>query len=223
MFSIKNISLVNCRLLRPWSCRRPIGLSALVCRKKLAGGADLCCYIIYLQLFFWSHLFWSVSFTGKLSSSTNLFIKQKLPKEKRHTINTYYRKKYWWSTGRCGSMGQWKKGRNRFASPNEQFRKEFLQNLSHEFKTPIFAIQGYVDTLLHGALENPEGQQAVPGKGSHQCRKAHQPAYRPGWNIKAWERRASVYKTEFCDPGVSEGNIWKYFHHGGTQKYSVSH
>ena len=39
---------------------------------------------------------------------------------------------------------------------NEHFRKEFLQNLSHEFKTPIFAIQGYVDTLLHGALENPE-------------------------------------------------------------------
>src|SRR6188474_3585275 len=39
---------------------------------------------------------------------------------------------------------------------NEQFRKEFLQNLSHEFKTPVFAIQGYVDTLLHGALENPD-------------------------------------------------------------------
>lgn len=39
---------------------------------------------------------------------------------------------------------------------NETFRKEFLQNLSHELKTPIFAIQGYVDTLLNGALENPE-------------------------------------------------------------------
>ncbi|MBL7742839.1 MAG: sensor histidine kinase [Chitinophagaceae bacterium] len=39
---------------------------------------------------------------------------------------------------------------------NEQFRKEFLQNLSHEFKTPVFAIQGYVDTLLQGAMENPE-------------------------------------------------------------------
>src|SRR5439155_1506185 len=39
---------------------------------------------------------------------------------------------------------------------NEQFRKEFLQNLSHEFKTPVFAIQGYVDTLLQGALENSE-------------------------------------------------------------------
>ncbi len=39
---------------------------------------------------------------------------------------------------------------------NEQFRREFLQNLSHEFKTPVFAIQGYVDTLLNGALANPE-------------------------------------------------------------------
>jgi two-component system phosphate regulon sensor histidine kinase PhoR len=39
---------------------------------------------------------------------------------------------------------------------NEQFRKEFLQNLSHEFKTPIFAIQSYVDTLLEGALSNPQ-------------------------------------------------------------------
>lgn len=35
---------------------------------------------------------------------------------------------------------------------NEVFRKEFLQNLSHELKTPIFAMQGYIDTLLNGAL-----------------------------------------------------------------------
>src|ERR1044071_7799933 len=40
---------------------------------------------------------------------------------------------------------------------NEAYRKEFLQNLAHEFKTPIFAIQGYVDTLLDGAME----QEAV--------------------------------------------------------------
>ena len=39
---------------------------------------------------------------------------------------------------------------------NEQYRKEFLQNLSHELKTPIFAIQGYVDTLLSGAMEKEE-------------------------------------------------------------------
>jgi len=39
---------------------------------------------------------------------------------------------------------------------NEQYRKEFLQNLSHEFKTPVFAIQGFVETLLDGAMNNPE-------------------------------------------------------------------
>lgn len=37
---------------------------------------------------------------------------------------------------------------------NEAFRKEFLQNLSHEIKTPIFAIQGYIDTLLNGAMDD---------------------------------------------------------------------
>ena len=39
---------------------------------------------------------------------------------------------------------------------NEAFRKEFLQNLSHELKTPIFSIQGYVETLLNGAMDNPD-------------------------------------------------------------------
>ena len=35
---------------------------------------------------------------------------------------------------------------------NEQFRKEFLMNLAHELRTPIFSVQGYIDTLLGGAL-----------------------------------------------------------------------
>ncbi len=39
---------------------------------------------------------------------------------------------------------------------NEQFRKEFLMNLAHELRTPIFTIQGYVDTLLNGAMDDPE-------------------------------------------------------------------
>jgi two-component system phosphate regulon sensor histidine kinase PhoR len=49
---------------------------------------------------------------------------------------------------------------------NEIFRKEFLQNLSHEFKTPVFAIQGYIDTLLQGALENPEVNKRFLEKAS---------------------------------------------------------
>lgn len=34
----------------------------------------------------------------------------------------------------------------------ENYRKEFLGNVSHELKTPIFTIQGYIETLLDGAL-----------------------------------------------------------------------
>jgi len=38
----------------------------------------------------------------------------------------------------------------------EQYRKEFLGNVSHELKTPIFNIQGYVLTLLDGAVDDPD-------------------------------------------------------------------
>lgn len=52
------------------------------------------------------------------------------------------------------AWAQQKKAEIEVLQQNETFRKEFLQNLSHELKTPIFAIQGYVDTLLGGALHN---------------------------------------------------------------------
>lgn len=38
----------------------------------------------------------------------------------------------------------------------ETYRKEFLGNVSHELKTPIFNIQGYISTLLDGGLEDPK-------------------------------------------------------------------
>ena len=37
----------------------------------------------------------------------------------------------------------------------EKFRREFMGNLAHELKTPIFSIQGYILTLLEGGLEDP--------------------------------------------------------------------
>jgi two-component system phosphate regulon sensor histidine kinase PhoR len=38
----------------------------------------------------------------------------------------------------------------------EQFRREFIGNVSHELKTPLFSIQGYILTLLEGGLEDPQ-------------------------------------------------------------------
>ncbi len=36
----------------------------------------------------------------------------------------------------------------------EEYRKEFLGNVSHELKTPLFTVQGYISTLLDGAVED---------------------------------------------------------------------
>ena len=52
---------------------------------------------------------------------------------------------------------EWSDDRNKEISKlkdQEEFRREFLGNLAHELKTPVFSIQGYVLTLLDGALED---------------------------------------------------------------------
>lgn len=36
----------------------------------------------------------------------------------------------------------------------EHYRKEFIGNVSHELKTPLFTVQGYILTLLDGAMED---------------------------------------------------------------------
>lgn len=36
----------------------------------------------------------------------------------------------------------------------EAYRKDFLGNVSHELKTPLFTVQGYIETLLDGAMED---------------------------------------------------------------------
>ncbi len=37
----------------------------------------------------------------------------------------------------------------------EKYRKEYIGNVSHEMKTPIFNVQGYILTLLDGAMDDP--------------------------------------------------------------------
>lgn len=38
----------------------------------------------------------------------------------------------------------------------DSFRRDFLGNVAHELKTPLFTVQGYILTLIEGAAENKE-------------------------------------------------------------------
>jgi two-component system phosphate regulon sensor histidine kinase PhoR len=49
----------------------------------------------------------------------------------------------------------------------ETFRREFLADVSHELKTPIFAAQGFVHTLLDGAIEDLEVRDRFLYKAAH--------------------------------------------------------
>lgn len=77
----------------------------------------------------------------------------KTPKEKRkpskinaNTIDSVTQEVQEWSENQRKEIEQLKR--------LETYRREFLGNVSHELKTPIFNIQGYVLTLLDGGLED---------------------------------------------------------------------
>jgi len=56
-----------------------------------------------------------------------------------------------WATERVKEISQLKE--------QDSFRKDFIGNLAHELKTPVFNIQGYILTLLEGALEDPDNNR----------------------------------------------------------------
>ena len=87
-------------------------------------------------------LIYKFIYQTKASKREEFFQKNVLPKP---TIEAIGEEVLQWADQRKAEM--------EVLERNEAFRKEFLQNLSHEFKTPAFAIQGYLETLISGAAE----------------------------------------------------------------------
>ncbi|PCH98095.1 MAG: two-component sensor histidine kinase [Bacteroidetes bacterium] len=63
-----------------------------------------------------------------------------------------------WEEDRASEIEQLKK--------MEEFRKEFLGNVSHELKTPVFNLQGYIETLLEGGLKDDKINMEYLNKAS---------------------------------------------------------
>lgn len=103
--------------------------------------------LFFLQRFIYRRikLIYKFIYQTKASKKEEIYYKYILPQKSIDEVSEDVEK---WAEQRSSEIEILKK--------NEVFRKEFLQNLAHEFKTPIFAIQGYVDTLLDGAMENPD-------------------------------------------------------------------
>lgn len=53
----------------------------------------------------------------------------------------------------------------------ETVRRDFVANVSHELKTPVTAIKGYVETLLDGAMQDPADQRRFLGIISRQSER----------------------------------------------------
>ncbi|MDO1501790.1 ATP-binding protein [Winogradskyella maritima] len=48
----------------------------------------------------------------------------------------------------------------------EEYRKEFIGNVSHELKTPLFTVQGYIETLLGGAMDDKKLREKYLSRAS---------------------------------------------------------
>lgn len=156
MFTTKNLSPNQLSALTALILSMPIGLGFYIVRPEL--WIALAAFIVtflgsyflirsVLEWFIYRKikLIYKFIYQTKASKKEEMYYKYILPQKSIDEVREDVEK---WAEQRREEIN--------ILKTNEAYRKEFLQNLAHEFKTPIFAIQGYVDTLLGGALENPE-------------------------------------------------------------------
>jgi two-component system phosphate regulon sensor histidine kinase PhoR len=156
MFKNKNLSPRQLALLTALIMSSLIALSVFVLItnwKLLLAYFIVCFVVVYLLVFqileFFIYrkiklIYKLISYT-KASKREEAYQKYILPNKGIDDVRVDVEK---WATQKTNEI--------QTLQSNEQFRKEFLQNLSHEIKTPVFAIQGYLELLADGAVEDPK-------------------------------------------------------------------
>jgi two-component system phosphate regulon sensor histidine kinase PhoR len=156
MFSTKNISPRQLSLFTAFILAVPVSLLVYVVEKNwvwtagafviiLGGGYLLISFVLERFIYRKIKLIYKFIYQTKATKKEETYYKYVLPQKSIDEVREDVE-----------AWAEENKKEIELLRQNEQFRREFLQNLSHEFKTPVFAIQGYVDTLLSGALANPE-------------------------------------------------------------------
>ncbi len=156
MFSTKNISPRQLSAFTALVLAVPVGLSVFFVEKNriwaaaafliiFAGAYLLISFVLERFIYRKIKLIYKFIYRTKATRKEETYYKYILPQK---SIDEVREDVEAWATRNEEELELLRK--------NEQFRREFLQNLSHEFKTPVFAIQGYVDTLLAGALSDME-------------------------------------------------------------------
>lgn len=103
-------------------------------------GTFTVCYLI-LELLFFKELRSIYAIFEQLKGKNF-----KMAKSIQKPLNVMRKELIAYSTGKDAEINKLKQ--------LENFRKEFLADISHELKTPIFSAQGFIHTLLDGAIDD---------------------------------------------------------------------
>jgi len=84
----------------------------------------------------------------------------------------------------------------------ESYRREFIGNVSHELKTPIFSAQGFAETLLDGALDDEEVNRTFLEKILHNVTRLESLARDLSAITKIETGEMEMSKEEFALPAL---------------------
>lgn len=171
MISTKNFSPQQLSLFTAFILSLAVGIGAYILRPEwemvlvsslifFAASYALILYILQVFIYRKIKLIYKFIYQTKASKREETYQKYILPQKSIDEVRADVEK---WAEQRQGEIEVLK--------ANEVYRKEFLQNLAHELKTPVFSIQGYVHTLLDGAAESPEVLQRFLDKTSRNAER----------------------------------------------------